>query len=70
MECFEQKKSNIMSENEGNEFYQKEFKKLEKAIYAYMTNIQYASDLPNKEMIRMAKTDSNYIIKDWYAYKF
>ena len=54
-----------MSEKQGDEFYQKEFTKLEKAIYNYMANIQYASDFPDKEMIRITKRDSNYIIKDW-----
>tara|TARA_R110002110_G_scaffold329260_1_gene540735 strand:+ start:305 stop:508 length:204 start_codon:yes stop_codon:yes gene_type:complete len=64
MKCFEQK-SNVMSEKEGDEFYQKELTKLEKAIYNYMANIQYASNFSDKEMIRITKRDSNYIIKEW-----
>ena len=65
MKCFEQKKSNVMSEKEGDNYVSKEFGKLEKAIYNYMANMQYATDFSDKEMIRITKRDSNYIIKEW-----
>ena len=64
MKCFEQK-SNVMSEKEGDDYVSKEFGKLEKAIYNYMANMQYSTDFPDKEMIRITKRDSNYIIKEW-----
>ena len=58
-------KDEFMTDEESEKFVTKEFTKLQKAIYNYMANLQYVTDFSDKEVIRITKRDSNYIIKEW-----
>jgi len=55
----------VMTDEESEKFINKEYLKLQKAIYNFMANIQFTADYSDKEIIRITKRDSNFIIEEW-----